>query len=309
MSTPIVTITVNPAIDESTSIDHVVVERKLRCAAPRFDPGGGGLNVSRALRKLGQESVAIHLAGGPPGDLLERLVSEEGVAQRPVRIEGWTRENLVVLEEASQQQYRFGFPGPRVSEPEWERCLETIRELTSAGTIVVASGSLAPGLPRDFYARAARCVAGGGGRFVLDTSGDALTAGLVDGVYLLKCNLRELGQATGMSVEHEPAIEAAAGAILARGVPLVVVSLGAGGALLASAAGYERVASPTVPIRSKVGAGDSMVAGMVLALERGLPPDRMVRRGVAAGAAAVMTPGTELCRRDDFERLVAAASA
>ncbi len=301
----IATLTLNPTIDESTSVDHVVPENKLRCGQPTYEPGGGGLNVSRAIRNLGGESVVLWTRGGPAGQLLSELLEKEGLRNEPIPISGITRTNFIVLETSTKLQYRFGMPGPELTEEEEERCLEAVRRLRPVPDYLVVSGSLPPGLGADFCARVAKAVPAST-RVVVDTSGEPLRRALEAGVYLVKPNLRELGQSVGRELKHDPGIEEAAGELVrdgrARGV---VVSLGAAGALVASEEGFERVRSPTVPIQSKVGAGDSMVAGMVLALSRGLPLREAVRYGVAAGAGAVMTAGTELCRLEDVERLYA----
>ena len=300
----IVTITMNPAIDKSSTVDHVVAERKLYCAAPRFEPGGGGVNVSRALRKLGGESLALYPSGGPTGETLQMLLGQEGLRHRPVPVKGWTRENLIMLEEATGQQYRFGMPGPELGAEEWQRCLDQIFAGESKPEYVVASGSLPPGVPQDFYARVARLGKQHGARVVIDASGEALRLALREGVFLVKPNIREFREMLGSGGEDEAKLRALAKKVVLDGQSeVVVISLGAAGVLMVSDSGLERLQPPAVPIISKVGAGDSMVAGMVLSLARGNPLRDSVRFGVAAGTAAVMTPGTELCRREDAERL------
>jgi len=300
----IVTLTMSPSIDVNTGIDYVVPERKLRCGPPNYEPGGGGINVSRAIQKLGGESVALYASGGPTGQMLETLLTQEGLNHHPIPIKDWIRQNLIVMEESTNRQFRFGMPGPNFQEHEWRRFLEELSALDSRPTYIVASGSLSPGVPQDFYARLARLARELNTRLILDTSGEALHLALSEGVYLIKPNLRELGELKGIAPGAESEEKELAVEIVRSGQSeIVVVSLGAAGALLVSSDGAERIQSPTIPIRSKVGAGDSMVAGIVLSLKRGLSVQDAVRFGVAAGAAAVMTPGTELCRREDTERL------
>ena len=300
----VVTLTVNPTIDKYTAVERVEPDRKLRCDRPTREPGGGGLNVSRAIDRLGGESRAFYLAGGPTGEILHGLLSEEGIEQEPIRIGDWTRENLIVHEGGSDRQYRFGMPGPEVSGEEARRCLDRLREVDPAPDYLVASGSLAPGLPADYLADVARVVADLGAKLVVDTSGEPLQKAVEAGVYLVKPNVGELEDLVGEPLESEAAQEEAARGVVERGgCRVVVLSLGAGGAMVIRREGTEHIRSPTVPIRSRVGAGDSMVAGIVLALARGLELPQAARFGVAAGAAAVMTSGTELCRRDDTERL------
>ena len=300
----IITLTMNPAIDKSTSVAQVIVERKLYCHPPHFEPGGGGVNVSRAIRKLGGESTAIFPCGGPPGTYLLELLQQEGLACRPIPVQGRTRENLAVLEESSGLQYRFGMPGAPLSDEEWRNCLVALAASNKKSHFIVASGSLPPGVPDDFYARVARVGKGLGAKIIIDSSGDPLRLALQEGVYLIKPNIRELGELVGKElVDEKSQREIALEMVRSGQCAVVALSLGAGGVLLATAAGCERLQTPLVPMKSKVGAGDSMVGGMVLSLAQGREVRDAVRFGVAAGAAAVMTPGSELCRREDAERL------
>jgi 6-phosphofructokinase 2 len=300
----IATLTVNPTIDVGTSVDYVVAERKLRCGPPSYEPGGGGLNVSRAIRKLGGESIAMYVKGGSTGELLQDLLEAEGVGTRAIPIENWIRQNMIVSEESTERQYRFGLPGPELREKEWRACLDALSSLDPKPDYIVASGSLPPGPPVDFYAHVARLGREMGSRVIVDTSGEALKKAVEEGVYLLKPNLKELGDITGQKFQSELQQEKLAMKLIESGrSEVLVVSLGSGGALLATVDGYERLHPPTVPIRSKVGAGDSMVAGITLALARGKTVAEAAVFGVASGTAAVMTSGTELCRREDAERL------
>jgi 6-phosphofructokinase 2 len=300
----ILTITLNPTIDMSSSVENVFPEHKLRCGSAVYEPGGGGLNVARAIHQLGGTARALHFCGGPMGDVLRALLDRAAIEQEAVTIDGWTRESVTILETATGQQYRFVMPGPTFTETEWSGARQRIAEMVLP-ELVVASGSLPPGVPGDFYAQIAGFVRERGSRFILDTSGAALSEAVRAGVFLIKPSLRELRIFAGSDLEGEAEQEKAASAIVASGgAEVVVVSLGAAGALVASPAGCERLRSPTVPVGSKVGAGDSMVAGIVLGLARDYSLRDAVRFGIAAGAAAVMMPGTGLCRRDDAERLL-----
>ncbi|TKB24607.1 1-phosphofructokinase family hexose kinase [Desulfopila sp. IMCC35006] len=302
----IVAVTLNPAIDKSSSVDHVVAERKLYCKTPRFEPGGGAVNVSRAIKKLGGQSLLLYPAGGLTGKRLQELLDEEGLNHRPCPIAGVIRESLVILEESTGQQYRFGMPGPRLSRQEQELF---IRQLTSIGPppdYVVASGSLPLDVPPDFYARIAHFGKKSGAKVIIDVSGEALNAALQEGVFLIKPNIREFRELAGKEIKEESQILAAARKMVEDGrCEVLVISLGAAGALVVSEKYTEHILPPTVPIVSKVGAGDSMVAGIVLSLARGNSLRESVIFGVATGTAAVMTPGTELCRREDVQRLYA----
>jgi 6-phosphofructokinase 2 len=300
----IVTLTMNPAIDESTSVDHVVSDRKLRCRAARYEPGGGGINVSRAIRKLGGDSLAIYPSGGPAGVLLYSLLEKEGVNQRPLAIKAWTRENLNVDEEMTGRQFRFVFPGPALEVADWDRCLESIETLRPAPAFLVASGSLPPGVPDDFYGRLARLACQAGSRFFLDASGASLAKALEEGVFLAKPSLREFQMLTGLADAEESHLRRESARLIAAGkCHALVLSLGSAGILLARPGGAERILPPTVPVQSSVGAGDTLLAGIVLRLQMGHPLLEAARFGVAASAATCMRRGTELCRREDAERL------
>jgi 6-phosphofructokinase 2 len=302
----IATLTMNPAIDKSSAVNQVVAEWKLRCDSPVYEPGGGGINVSRAIGKLGGDSVAFYPAGGLAGRMLIDLLDREGLQHRAMSIAGVTRENFTVLEKSTGRQYRFGMPGPALQEEEWRRCLEEITPLLPKIDYLVASGRLPPGVPPDFYGQLAKLAREQNTRLIVDTSGEALRLAVEEGVFLIKPNLREFAELMGRESVEGLEEERLARELVATGrSQAVVVSLGAAGVLAASAEGVEQVRAPLVPIISKVGAGDSTVAGMVLALARGRSWREAVRFGVAAGAAAVMTPGTELCRREDAERLYA----
>ena len=300
----IVTLTMNPSIDINSSVEHVIADRKLRCKPSSYEPGGGGINVSRAIRRLGGNSSALYPAGGTFGQMLQSLLDREGISHCPISIEESTRENLTILEESSGRQFRFGMPGPTLRDTEWKRCLGTLVALDLKPNYLVASGSLPPGTPEDFYAQLAQIVKGFGARLIVDTSGEPLRLASQAGVYLLKPNMNEMQSLAGREIHNEMDLEEAARELVEKGhSEVIIISLGAGGALMAFKDGCEHVRAPTVPIKSRVGAGDSMVGGIVLSLANGKSLGDAVRFGVAAGAAAVMTPGTELCRREDTERL------
>jgi 6-phosphofructokinase 2 len=300
----IVTLTMNPAIDKSSTIDRVVSERKLRCTPPVYEPGGGGINVSRVIRRLGGTSHTICAAGGPTGKFLDVMLRQECLDFHMIPIEGMIRENLIVYEKATGLQFRFGMPGPILSEEEVERCLHELTIIDPRPDYIIASGSLPQGVPSDFYACVARIAKDLGSRLIVDTSKEPLRLAVREGVYLVKPNLAEIEDVAGHKITDESEIEERGKELIAQGkMEVYVASLGAGGALMVSEQGIDRIPSPTVPIRSKVGAGDSMVAAMVMSLALDRPLQEAVRFGVAAGAAAVTTPGTELARRDDVERL------
>lgn len=298
----IVTLTMNPALDVGTRVASVAPEIKLRCGAPKFHPGGGGINVSRALHFLGGESTAVYAAGGHTGAMLSQLLEAEGIMRRAAPIAGITRESFVVYEESSTLQYRFTMPGPELSAEEWIACLEAVFNLEP--DIIVASGSLPAGVPAEFYGEITRYAAEYGIRVLVDTGGEPLQRAFGKGVYLLKPNLRELELFAGEKLHDEAQIKTVSRRLIAEGLSeVIVVSMGAAGAALITADEYLRRRAPIVKAQSKVGAGDSMVAGLVLGLAQGRDLQETLCLGIAAGSAAVMTAGTQLCRKEDTFKL------
>lgn len=301
----IVTLTINPAVDIFVNVERVEPTRKLRCSAPKRDPGGGGINVARAAQRLGADVAAIYPIGGAIGKLLQRLVEREGIASvvTPSHVE--TRENFTAFEETTGEQYRFVLPGSKLHRSEWEACLEKLSSLPETPKFVVASGSIPPGVPDDFFGQVARCAHKLGAKMVLDTSGAALGPALKEGVTLIKPNQNELGDFVGAALDSEADRIAACRKLIADGgAQAVALTLGEEGALLVTAAHAWRAAPLQIEVVSAVGAGDSFLGGMVAALAAGQDWDAAFRMAVAAGSAAVMSPGTELSRADDVRRLM-----
>lgn len=303
---PILTLTVNPALDVSTSTAAVVGEHKMRCGPTRLDPGGGGVNVSRVIQNLGGQTLAIYTIGGPTGEAYRRLVEAEGMPTLVVPITGSTRENFTVDETGTGNQFRFVLQGPHLSEPEWKACLARVAESIRTGGYVVASGSLPPGVPHDFYARVARFARDREARCIVDASGPALAEALAEGVFLVKPSGRELDELVGSTLDTEESQISAASSLVDRGsAEFVALTLGGAGAILASATGVSRLQVPKVTVQSTVGAGDSFLGAFVLRIAQGHDAATAFRAAVAAGSATAMTPATELCHRADVERLEA----
>jgi 6-phosphofructokinase 2 len=285
----IVTLTLNPTVDKSTTADHIIPDQKLRCATPKFEPGGGGINVSRALKRLGADSVAVFPVGGPTGVLLQELLAMEHIQQLPVPTASRTRENFIVVDASSGQQYRFGMPGTLLDAEEQQQILTVLRSLTEIPDFLVISGSLPPGVEPEFLVRIVRAAKGLGIKVVIDTSGPALHQVLDEGVFLAKPNVGELSKMAGVEELDSEAVGQAARALV--------------GACVVTRDSIDHVPAPAVRQRSTVGAGDSMVAGLVYGLLTGLDVRKTVRLGVACGTAATMNFGTELFHKEDVERL------
>jgi 6-phosphofructokinase 2 len=303
--TAIVTLTPNPSLDVSTTVDRVIPTHKLRCAAARRDPGGGGINVARVVRRLGGEVTAIYPCGGMTGQLLARLVEREHIVSRTSEIAEETRQDFSVHEDTSGKQFRFVLPGPAVAEHEWRACLDTLAACAANADFVVASGSLPPGAPPDFFARASRIGKSSHSKFLLDTSGPALKAALAEGVYLIKPSLCELCEAVGEPLDDETAwVRACAGLVNDLRAEIVALTLGDRGAMLVTRDRVIRAEPPPIKAVSSVGAGDSFLGAMVWGLAAGFDLAHVLRLGVAAGSSAVLNPGTELAHPDDTRRLV-----
>ena len=298
----IVTLTVNPSLDKSAHFTGLVAEQKIRCGAPRYDAGGGGINVSKAIARLGGESLCVFTSGGSPGIKLEELVRQEGIAIKTIPTQNWTRENLVALDTNTNAQYRFCFPGVAISNAEKEDIIQTIQELKPK--YLVASGSLNEGLSADFYQHIADLAKESGTKIIVDTSGEALKKVLETGVYLMKPNIGELAKLIGVERLERDEVEQAARTLIQKGsAEIVVVSLGSQGAVLVTATQTEFVPAPNVVKKSTVGAGDSMVGAMVWALSQNKSLKEVVQWGVACGSAATMNEGTQLFKLEDAKRL------
>lgn len=298
----IVTLTLNPSVDGASEAEVVRPIHKIRTSDERYDPGGGGINVARVVQELGGPPVAIYLAGGATGGVLDDLLDAAAIPRRRVTIQDHTRISHAVYERSSGQEYRFVPAGPLVRESEWRAFLASLEDLDC--DYLVASGSLPRGIPDDLYATVAGLARRKNAKLVLDTSGSALRAGLARGVHLVKPSLGELETLVDRKLRDPASQEVAARELVGSGAAeLVAVTMGRDGALLATREGTLRLAAPDVVAKSAVGAGDSFVAAMTLALAQGRDPGDAFAHGMAAGAAAVLSAGTGLCRREDVERL------
>lgn len=304
----IVTLTINPAVDISTSVSKMVPYTKMRCAEPQRDPGGGGINVARVLKRLGLEATAVYPAGGATGQTLTALVEREAVRSIVIPISNDTREDITVFDETSKEQFRLVFPGASLSEFEWQQCLDTIARLSRQAAFVIASGSLPPGAPADFYGRVVRA-SKGAAKVIVDTSGASLKAALEAGVYLIKPNLREFQELAGISCADEPELLKAGRHLFERyRIEIIALSMGPGGALLLTRDIALRANGLAMDPVSVSGAGDSFLGAMVSRLAHGDKLDNALRYGVAGGSAALLSPGTGLCLGADVHRLASSVN-
>jgi 6-phosphofructokinase 2 len=299
----IVTLTLNPAIDKSTEIAHLVPEKKLRCADVLIHAGGGGINVSKALDELGGKSIAVFPYGGVNGQLLLSLVQKESVTAKAIEVKGETRENFVVTELSSNKQYRFVMPGASLSEDELQTIKSTI-ESRSDISFLVCSGSLPKGVAGTYLGEIAHIARRKNIKFVIDTSGAPLKAAMEKGVYLVKPNLTELCSLVGKDYLQPAEIDEAAKEVIRSGrCEVLVVSMGPTGAMLVTENEVRKFKAPVVKKQTTVGAGDSMVAGVVYSLEQGKSLEEAIQFGIACGTAATINKGTQLFSREDVDKL------
>jgi 6-phosphofructokinase 2 len=299
----IVTLTLNPAIDISSEAEVVRHTRKTRTRNEAIEPGGGGINVARVLHRLGADVQAVFLGGGMTGKVLDELLARAGIDRQMIEIASDSRISLTVVETSTGHEFRFVPEGPRVNAE------EAAAVLGSAGSIdcdyFVASGSLPPGVPDDFYARIGATVSARGARFVLDTSGAALKSALdAGGIFLVKPSRGEFEAFAGRSLTKNELAAEAERLVASGRVEIVAVTLGREGAILATRKGA--TFRPALPVEacSAVGAGDSFLAGMIHGFALGRPAEQAFRVGLAGGAAAVLSCGSELAKPEDLKRLV-----
>ena len=299
----IVTITFNPCIDKSFSVARLTPDLKLAASAALREPGGGGINVARAIRKLGGTATAVFPAGGHFGEMLVELLAIEHVPQKPIKIINETRENVNVTETSTGQQYRFILPGPALELNTWDACIESAADIDEGGFVVV-SGSLPGGWPRDLFRNLRLITDTRDARLIVDGSGQALVESMKAGAYLVKPSLRELETLSEtLGLRGVTPVEKAQQLITKRYASVVLLSAGASGAMLVTADETLEIPAPQVRKATTIGAGDCLVAGTIWRLSEGDALTNAVRYGVACSAAAVMNPGTALCELDDVERL------
>lgn len=300
----IYTLTFAPSLDSATQTSQIYPEGKLRCSSPIFEPGGGGINVARAITFLGGKATAIFPVGGATGEHLAALLTEENVPVECVDAREWTRQNLHVHVNASGEQYRFVMPGAALHEDEVQKLEEKVTQIDT-GSLLVVSGSLPPGVNLERFVALIKSAQQHGVRCVVDSSGDALAAALDIGhIELVKPNQKELSALVQRDLIQPDDVRKAAEEIIRSGkAARVVVSLGAQGALAVDAKQCVQVVPPPIKSQSTVGAGDSMVGAMVLKLAENAGLEEMVRYGVAAGSAATINQGTRLCSRENTQQI------
>ena len=300
----IITVTLNPAVDQTLVLNRLELGDTNRVRDSRMDPGGKGINVSRVLRELDRESLATGLAAGTLGRFIEHSLLEKGILCDFVHTRGQTRTNLTVMDEEAHETTLFSYRGPE-TDPRHVQTLENrLRRYLSADDWLVVAGSIPPPIEAEAYARLIERGHTAGAHTVLDADAEALATGLAARPGLVKSNHHEAERLLGRSLDDEKALLSAAEELRERGAGDAVITAGQRGAIAVCDEGVWRVSPPATVVVSAVGAGDSLLAGLLLKLEEGAGMEEALRWGTAFGAAACLTPGTQLCQRKDIDRLL-----
>ena len=301
----IFTLTMNPTLDRYLYIDELKEDDTVRVKRYSDYPAGKGIDVSRVIRELGGVSVAVALLGGATGRKIEELLDEEGVIYTAIRVEPETRTNIIL--QLKDHQYRLSLPGETVRREKLEKVRETLQALVRPGDMVVISGSLPKGVSPDFYTGIIFILKQFGAVVYFDSDGENLKAGVLAEPKGIKPNIHELSRLYGKPIEENDLAEilkAASDIHRNYRIEEVMVSLGGQGAILYTKDGIWRVKVPKLPVVSAVGAGDSFLAAFVMKRTEGADYETALRWAGAAGSAAVLTPGTQLCRKEDVEALL-----
>ena len=298
------TVTLNPSVDQNLVIPKLVKDDAIRAVEVEWFAGGKGVNVSRVVHELGGKACAFGFVGGFPGRMLTSWLDRAGIRHRFTRVQGETRINTTLTDRSDRTQTHVRAPGPRVTAKEIARLAAGLARCRPRTRFWALGGSLPPGAPQDLYRRLINQLEALGARCVLDADDEALLEGLAATPFMIKPNEHEFFRLTGVRPSTDERIVGAARKLVKRGVEVVLVTLGPRGAVVVSKDDAFRVNTPKVKVKSKVGAGDSTIAGTLVALQRGASLREAVRYGVAAGTAAVLTEGTQLCERRQVERLL-----
>ena len=300
----IATVTLNPSLDQHVAVDGLILDESNRWVSFSREPGGKGINVSRVVRELGGKTVAYGFIGGFDGNVLKTILRQHNVPFDFTPIKGGIRSNFIITDLKSHRQTRISAPGPEISGSELKRLVDRITSIKTKPNFMVFAGSVPPGVPIDIYKRLIEKIKTLGIMTVLDSADEWLKEGIKAKPDIIKPNIREAQVLLGMELKAEEEITHAVRQFVSNGIRIASISRGRDGLIIADKDATLKVVPPEVPVSSTVGAGDSTVAGLVLQLSRGGSLEDAARLAVAAGTAATLTPGTELCHREDVTRLL-----
>jgi 6-phosphofructokinase 2 len=300
----IATVTLNPSLDRTVTVEELVMDEANRWTSLRRDPGGKGINVSRVIHELGGETVAYGFIGGIDGETLKHLLQQQAVPFDFTPIKGEIRSNFIIADLATYHQTRIDAPGPHIMRHELQKLVQKVKHISPKPDFLVFAGSVPPAVPADIYRQLIEAAKNNGIKTVLDSDNKWLKEGIKAKPNVIKPNVHEAEELLGKHLRSEAAIVKALKLLVDRGIEVAVISRGKDGLIAANGEMVLKAIPPQVEVRSTVGAGDSTIAGLVLKLNEGLAIDEACRWAVAAGTAATLAPGTELCRREDVERLL-----
>jgi 1-phosphofructokinase len=289
----IVTMTLNPALDRTIYMPRFLTGQVNRASSERTDPGGKGINVARAVKALGQDVVVTGFLGQDNIELFTECFQKNKIEEAFIRIQGSTRVNLKIVDEENSQVTEINFPGMTPNKNDLFQVEEKIYSLAQECEWIVLSGNLPANMPKDIYGDFIRKLKQKDCKVILDTSGEALQAGILAGPYAIKPNIDELSMLLGHKISIENGLAEGIEYLREAGISLIVVSMGQNGALAVKGQEQILVKPPAVTVNSTVGAGDAMVAGLAVGLARGLDLSETMRLSSAAAAAAVALPGTQ----------------
>ena len=300
----IATVTLNPSLDRTVTVEELVLDEANRWTSLRRDPGGKGINVSRVIHELGGDTVAYGFIGGIDGETLKHLLQHQGVPFDFTQIKGEIRSNFIITVTASRHQTRIEAPGPHIMRHELQKLVQKVKHISPKPDYLVFAGSVPPAVPDDIYRQLIEAAKNNGIKTVLDSDNKWLKEGIKAKPNVIKPNVHEAEELLDKHLRSERAIVKALKLLVDGGIEVAVISRGKEGLIAANGEKVIKAIPPEVEVRSTVGAGDSTIAGLVLKLNEGLDLDEACRWAAAAGTAATLTPGTELCRREDVERLL-----
>lgn len=298
------TVTFNPTLDKSVTVDGLVVDEANRWTSFRRDPGGKGINVSRVVHEMGGETIAYGFIGGIDGDILKQLLQQQGVPFDFTPIKGEIRSNFIITDLQTSRQTRIDAPGPLISKEELEDLVGKIKNMQPKPDFLVLAGSVPPGIPDDIYRQLIDDARNRGIKTVLDSDDAWLKEGIKARPTIIKPNVHEAEELLGIKLKNERSIVKAVKSLLDQGIEIVAISRGKDPLIISDGKKVLKLTPPQVEVNSTVGAGDSAIAGLVMKLSQGGSFEEAARLAVAAGAATALTPGVELCHSEDVARLL-----
>ena len=301
----IFTVTLNPAVDREMTVDAIAFDTVLRATDWQVDCGGKGFNVARMLKSLGVASVALGFAAGKSGEMLADKMQHLGIDTDFVWVKGETRTNVSIVSAENGQYVKINEPGPAISEADLLQLEKKIGDRVEEGDWWVLAGSLPPGVPSTYYTKLITIIQSAGAKVFLDTSGEALRLNCAARPLLVKPNAEEAQELTGLSINTLDGIASVGEAIAAMGPVSVIISLGKEGAVLLDEGKAWLAASPEIEVANPIGAGDSMVAGIVWGLSRGGCMKDALCKGIACGAATASQKGTSVGSLEQVNQLLA----